>query len=267
MSLRSYANQRPRSPSSTRPESSRSQLLRAYRNSQTTINNESNTTNNQTTIIRNDRDDRDDREEKQRTAPQQSPNSQPTYFGRIGDEVPETMRRFGSSVARVVPLFGKLVVASVAAVNGLYYSSRLLTESRRYLTDFNSSFAYDFAKLDVNRIFRNVGRSKATETSNRKLVDSLNNLEDSMLPFQTIATEVVNNVVAPMLQITSLGLDALLDIGQQIPLFGQYIKAISDQIDAAKARGLKDTALHDLYRMNDKPWVSPRNRRRAGGQP
>ena len=113
-----------------------------------------------------------------------------------------------------------------------------LAESRRPLAEFNGGVAAAFARLDAQRIGRNVSLGRMTRGSTENLTRNLSKLEDRLLPYAAIGIKTMNYIAATLLGIA----DTAVSIAESIP----GVKMAIDKLAGDDKKG--SDALLDLSR-------------------
>ncbi len=123
-----------------------------------------------------------------------------------------------------------------------------LVRSRDHLKEYNGSIAAAVAKLEVERIGRNIRLGAATGKSAGFQTAAQSRLENNMLPMQAILTNLTNIITGGIQNGVSYGLERLGGAIAKVPGFAGAAKALQDM--AKEKEG--DMALTTL--LASMPW-------------
>lgn len=152
-------------------------------------------------------------------------DNQPTpYTNQIGENYPRQVRRLAIGAAAATGGISAFVTGMILATNATSAYSRRISESQRYLEEYNAQIAVGFAQLELGRTQRNINIGSATSESNEFLNQSLNRLESAILPYQAAGQNALNNAMGTVATIMSQLLLVTTAIGENLPVVGDDIK-------------------------------------------
>jgi len=125
----------------------------------------------------------------------------------------EAFDKVTTALGRVTGGATLLVTAAAASVRALHNFSSQLSESQRYLEQYNGTIAVSFARLEMDRIGRSIKTGQATAESTKYNNEALSRLEDAMMPYQNLWTNAVQNITGA---IADLGADVLNAIAEGV---------------------------------------------------
>ena len=93
--------------------------------------------------------------------------------------------------------------AAVVAVKAVHSMASNQVDSQRGTAQYSGLMASSAAALDVGRLGREMQTAKGTEGSFSKLTVSLNKLENALQPFREVMTNLTNNVLTGLVNIST----------------------------------------------------------------
>lgn len=133
------------------------------------------------------------------------------------------LQRIGSLLAKMAGAVG--VIAGT--VKGIQATGSALLSRQRELAPYNSQIAATLSRLQIERTRRDIRTGAATAASTERLGQAQNQLEEALLPFRILTTNVTNNVVSAIAKATSVLTTALVAIPG--PIGAAIVKAQRDE--------------------------------------
>jgi hypothetical protein len=148
----------------------------------------------------------------------------------------------------------------------LYQFSESVSAGQRHLENYNSTIAYSYAQLELARIHREIGRGKATGESNKWMNEQINEMERSLLPYQTVAQDMKNYGAGYAAQAVQVVAGHAETVATWIPIIGAKIdEMLEDARQKLKdGEGFEGSALKALFDERDK---RVRDEKRRAGPP
>lgn len=146
-----------------------------------------------------------------------------------------------------------LVTFTVAVRN----VSVAVSERRRFQAQYDPGTAVSFAKLDRERLIRDIRSSQAQSESVQRLNESLNKLEESLLPYQIAINMGINEVVSYAVKTVDL---LTIAVEYWFPEAMAKLKEITGERKETRSNAIAE-AIHKWAEENRQAQKSQRKRR------
>lgn len=138
-----------------------------------------------------------------------------------------------------------------------------LVASQRHFADLSYQFAGAYAGLDVGRLNRDIAKANILGDSGAQLINSRNQREQAMAPFEVIGQLFANSVGSAIDDGVTTVLNNLMTVLEWIPGIGDDITKLRERLEQALQTGYNGSTLAQFMAKTD--FASASDARKAAG--